>query len=127
MQRNKVAVLASTALCMSLGFAQTADAQGRGPIVNSWAGFYVGGNLGYSWGQADTTVAVSPFTYAPLLVDFPGASSSEPAGKSTTGQASSRYSIDSKLIFRSSRDLEIMARSSGLMVLIELGLVAARI
>ncbi|MBI5911119.1 MAG: porin family protein, partial [Betaproteobacteria bacterium] len=62
--------------CMSLGFAQTADAQGRGPIVNSWTGFYVGGNVGYSWGKADTTAAVSPFTQvAPPFLVFPGASS----------------------------------------------------
>lgn len=77
MYRNKLAILASTALCVTSGFAQTADA--APPVPYSWTGFYVGGNLGYSWGKADTTAAVSPFSQvAPVVFNFPGGSSSTP-------------------------------------------------
>jgi len=59
MHRNKLALFASTALCVTFGFAQTADA--ASPAIYSWTGFYAGGNLGYSSGKADTTAAVSPY------------------------------------------------------------------
>ena len=80
MNRTKAVILASTALCMSLGFAQTADAQGR-PI--SWTGFYVGANAGYSWGTAGTATAdVAPFTQTtPFNFIFPGGGSAISLGR----------------------------------------------
>jgi len=74
--RNKLAILASTALCVTSGFAQTADA--APPVPYSWTGFYVGGNLGYSWGKPDTITAVSPFSQLAPAFSFPGGSSSTP-------------------------------------------------
>jgi outer membrane immunogenic protein len=75
--RNKLAILASTALGVIFGFAQTADAAPPAPY--SWTGFYLGGNLGYSWGKADTTADVAPFThgiiFTPGYFVFPGGSS----------------------------------------------------
>lgn len=69
MLRNKLLLLAGTAL--GLGIAVDAEAA---PAF-SWTGFYVGGNVGYSFGRVDTTVDVSPFFYAPLNFNFPGTSS----------------------------------------------------
>jgi outer membrane immunogenic protein len=35
------------------------------PVYN-WTGFYVGGNVGYSWGKADTD-----FSADPIIIDVP--------------------------------------------------------
>jgi hypothetical protein len=48
----KLAMLAGTALCLAAG---SADAAG---MPDSWVGYYVGGNFGYSWGRTDTTTVV---------------------------------------------------------------------
>jgi outer membrane immunogenic protein len=82
MYRVKLALLASTSLCMGMGFSQAADIPVRAlvvkaPIVDPWVGFYVGGNLGYSWGRTDTTTSVAPFTQGnPFVFAFPGGASS---------------------------------------------------
>lgn len=85
MYRNKLAILASTALTMSLGFAQAADMPVKAPLYKApdtvpydpWTGFYLGGNVGYSWGKADATTAVAPFTQNdPFPFVFPGGDSS---------------------------------------------------
>jgi outer membrane immunogenic protein len=51
------------------GSAMAADLRVKAPIykapppvvVYSWAGFYVGGNVGYSWGRASTNITVPDF------------------------------------------------------------------
>jgi outer membrane immunogenic protein len=47
--------------------------------VYSWTGFYIGGNIGYSWGKADTDVATPGFTVDALIgdLDIPGATFSD--------------------------------------------------
>jgi len=78
MYRNKLAFLASTAL--SLGLVQTASA--APPTPYSWTGFYVGANVGYSWGDAGNGRAdVSTFTQTtPFDFIFPGGGSVIPLG-----------------------------------------------
>ena len=51
--------------------------------VYNWSGFYVGGNIGYSWGKAETDVAVPGFAIdaatatTPVSVAIPGGAFSE--------------------------------------------------
>jgi outer membrane immunogenic protein len=64
MRRLAIALLASTAL---VGAAAAADVQAARPVykapvfvpvpVYNWTGFYVGGNLGYSWGRQDNSIS----------------------------------------------------------------------
>jgi outer membrane immunogenic protein len=57
MHRIQCAMLATVAL---VGLASVATA---GPAVPySWTGFYAGGNIGYSWGRADSTYNEGAFT-----------------------------------------------------------------
>jgi outer membrane immunogenic protein len=62
----KTSVLAVVALAMtSIAVrVQAADFGGGVPyvVVNNWAGFYVGANLGFTHTNADVTVSVFPFT-----------------------------------------------------------------
>jgi len=57
MKLAKLAILASTSLCVCLEFAQAADMEmvRKAPIAapDSWVGFYAGGNLGRSWGKVN--------------------------------------------------------------------------
>src|SRR5262245_22528859 len=80
MQRAKLALLAGTSLCLTLG---SAHAQPRAPI-DPWYGWYVGGNAGYSWGRTDTTATATPFEQIdPFFFLFPGgatATSLKPVG-----------------------------------------------
>lgn len=74
MLRKKLILLAGTALALG----STVDAMAAPVAPNSWAGVYVGGNIGYSFGSVDTTVSVAPFFYNPFSYDFPGATNSIP-------------------------------------------------
>ena|SRR6185437_1533573 len=63
MRRLAIALLASTAL---VGSAAAADIRAARPVykapmlapvsVYNWTGFYIGGNVGYSWGQQDNSI-----------------------------------------------------------------------
>ncbi len=74
MYRSKFAILASTAL--SLGAVQTASAQN----AISWTGFYVGANVGYSWGNADTAESI----VAPWATSIGGSGFPFPGGTAVT-------------------------------------------
>jgi outer membrane immunogenic protein len=76
----KKLVLISTALAALIGPATAADLARpiyRRPVVvaapvYSWTGFYVGGNVGGSWGNARTDIAGSATT-----ISFPGSTASQ--------------------------------------------------
>jgi outer membrane immunogenic protein len=68
MSRVRLGLLASTALIVLGG--QSAEA--APPVPYDWTGFYAGGNLGYSWGNLNTTTSISPFFYDPFFYNFPG-------------------------------------------------------
>jgi outer membrane immunogenic protein len=86
MNRAKLAMLASTSLCLSFGFSHAADLPLKAPIapvaaVDPWVGWYAGENLGYSWGRSNTDVAVKPFMQENFggnffTFPFPGGASS---------------------------------------------------
>ena len=49
MNRVKLALLASTSLCLSIGSSHAADLPVKAPVapvVDPWVGWYAGGNLG---------------------------------------------------------------------------------
>jgi outer membrane immunogenic protein len=72
MRCRAVSLIAAVA---AIGFAQVgsaADMPVKGPLakaaaaagIQTWSGFYVGGNFGYSWGDSPTRAAVGPFAPA---------------------------------------------------------------
>jgi outer membrane immunogenic protein len=85
MKRSLLASAALVAL-MAAGPAMAADMPVKA-IADPWVGFYVGGNLGYSWGSIDTTTSVAPFTQSNFqnnffTFTFPGGASSTSLGPS---------------------------------------------
>ncbi len=86
MNRAKLALLASTSLCLSFGSSHAADLPLKAPVapiaaVDPWVGWYAGGNLGYSWGKTDTDTSIKPFTQENFqgnffTFPFPGGASS---------------------------------------------------
>jgi outer membrane immunogenic protein len=85
MDRVKLALLASTALCLGCGLSQAADmpvkARVAPAVVDPWVGWYVGANIGYSWGKTDTETKIGGY----YNDNFPGFGTfSLPGGTSTT-------------------------------------------
>ena len=84
MNHAKLAILASTSLCLGLSASNAADMALKAPrapvVTDPWVGFYAGGNIGYSWGRTDTSISVLPFGLDNLAnfgtFVFPGAASS---------------------------------------------------
>jgi outer membrane immunogenic protein len=66
----RLSTAALAALCSSavIPFASAADLAVKAPIAPvaapaySWAGFYIGGNVGYSWGRAASNLNADPVT-----------------------------------------------------------------
>jgi outer membrane immunogenic protein len=68
--------------CATQAFAQSLNAIATGVTALSgdrWTGFYVGANLGYSWGNLDNSASVDPFGFNPFSFVFPGGSSTATA------------------------------------------------
>lgn len=104
MSRTKLAILASTALCMGAGAARSAEIPVKAPVYKApvvvsdpWTGFYIGGNVGYSWGKANTTTSLEAFSVgAPFAFDFPGGTDSadlKPRGIIAGGQIGYNWRI----------------------------------
>jgi outer membrane immunogenic protein len=73
------ALAAAGALAFSIPVL-AADMPGKAPAYKAalydWTGFYIGGNIGYSWGKASTAVNVPGFSIGPGFffdLDVPGA------------------------------------------------------
>jgi outer membrane immunogenic protein len=65
MRRFSVALIAAVSTTALTQIASAADLPVKAPVYKapiiapySWTGFYVGGNIGYSWGNADSTAEV---------------------------------------------------------------------
>jgi len=66
--RHSKFIISVTALSaiLGIGAASAADLPMQGyskaiaPAIYNWTGFYVGANLGYSWGRADSTITSTP-------------------------------------------------------------------
>ena len=80
MNRVKLAMLAGTSLCLSVGASHAADMPLKAPIapvVDPWVGFYAGGNLGYSWGKTNISTSTNSFNQeGEFDFFFPGGSTS---------------------------------------------------
>ena len=77
MKKLSIAIAAIAALMGTSALA--ADMAVKAPPVPvpvySWTGFYVGGNLGYSWGNADTDFNAAPVAVSQGTQTFPGSGS----------------------------------------------------
>lgn len=116
MRRIKLCILASTAL--SMGFAHSAaaaDMPVKGPVykapaaapVYGWTGFYVGGNIGYSWGRAHTDLTLDPivdpsFTFPGGTFGFP----LKPAGVIGGAQIGYNWQGNNNWVFGIEADLQ---------------------
>jgi len=68
--------------CATQAFAESLNAIATGVTAQNgdrWSGFYVGANIGYSWGNLDSTGYVDPFNEPTLDLNFPGGGSSATA------------------------------------------------
>jgi outer membrane immunogenic protein len=82
---KKCAFVSAALLALAAAPAPAADLPVKAPppvAVYSWTGFYVGGNVGYSWGESDTDVG--------YFVATTGAAIPPPAGSIT----SSKFDLD---------------------------------
>jgi len=75
MRRISLALLAATAL--STGAVESSLA-GPAPAAATWTGFYLGGNVGYSWGNDDVTL--NGLTISGTSLPGIGSSSFKPSG-----------------------------------------------
>lgn len=93
MHRIKSGILAGTALGLLTGLAQAADLPVKAPVYKApivsydpWTGVYVGGNIGYSWGRANTSVTTGSFDYFGATVGGSNVASLKPDGLIAGGQ-----------------------------------------
>ena len=70
MRKSLISVFAGAGFSLAAsGLALAADIVVKAPPppapVYGWTGFYVGGNIGYSWGKARATSTIPPLTFSP--------------------------------------------------------------
>jgi outer membrane immunogenic protein len=60
-------VVAATVALVAFAAITAAEAAAQTPPIWNWAGFYVGGNFGYSWGRSNSTLTLSDATTGTAL------------------------------------------------------------
>jgi outer membrane immunogenic protein len=92
------------------------------PAVYSWAGFYLGGNVGYSWGNADTDFNAAPITVniinnppitAVGIPGFVGSESVKPAGVIGGGQIGYNWQFASNWVAGVEADIQASGEKAG--------------
>lgn len=92
------------------------------PALDSWTGFYIGGNVGYSWGNADTDFNAAPITVniinnPPIssvsLPGFVGSESVKPAGIIGGGQIGYNWQFASHWIAGVEADIQASGQKAG--------------
>jgi outer membrane immunogenic protein len=99
MRYLSIAIVAAASAVAFTQIASAADMPVKAPryaptppaAVFSWTGFYIGGNVGYSWGNADTDFNAAPVTVTTTvgpfsIPGFVGAQSVKPEGIIGGGQ-----------------------------------------
>ncbi len=106
MKRLLIGISAAASLLATSALA--ADLPAKAPVytkapayaepVFNWTGFYVGGNIGYSWGNSDNTVVVSRFDTGAVLPNGTVLSSNHVNGVIGGGQFGYNWQITNWLV-----------------------------
>jgi outer membrane immunogenic protein len=109
-------LIASAAIAALIGTrALAADMEVNAPLppapVHSWTGFYVGGNIGYSWGNADTDFNAGPVTVRtdfglPTIPGFVSSESVKPKGIIGGGQIGYNWQFSANLVAGLEADMQ---------------------
>jgi len=65
-------VLCGNARAEELPAPDTSAPQVTAPVPYDWSGYHVGGSVGYGWGRADTSFAITSFPLAPISTTMNG-------------------------------------------------------
>src|SRR5262245_46425481 len=95
--------LAGAWLLATTGFAQAADMPVKAPPppepVLSWTGFYIGGNVGYAWGNSTTSSPLAndpgciPCYQASVVRDINNQSAQTQSARSVIGGVEAGYNL----------------------------------
>src|SRR5579871_1251364 len=96
-------IVTAAVLATGLGAASAADmrmpVKAPPPVVDppfSWAGFYLGGNIGYSWGRAQTDLSETQTNTAVLTNLIGGIGGTAGPGNGTTTSTTTTVSGSSR-------------------------------
>jgi len=123
MRNSLISIFAGTGLSLAAsGFAAAADMAVKAPPpppapVYRWTGFYVGGNIGYSWGKASGDLNDPAIAFFSGLGNLPTSFSEslKPEGAIGGGQFGYNYQINPTWVVGLEADLQVSderARSS---------------
>ncbi|HEY6859364.1 MAG TPA: outer membrane protein [Pseudolabrys sp.] len=112
MGRLSVAVIAAASAVAFAQIASAADLPVKAPRYApplpppyNWTGFYVGGNIGYSWGHTDSTVDTPDLAGSPVF--FSGFSDSlKPNGIIGGGQIGYNWQVDPRWVLGIEADFQ---------------------